>query len=138
MADEMLGAVDDEPVAVLLRKGLHATEVGADAGFRQGEAVARFAADGGEKVLFALLGVAGHEDVGGPCHARPVQGVVGPSQFLLIKNPGQRIEPGAAYFGRHIGGVEPRFDGLLFQLVAEIVTEDARLFDLGFMCGRVR
>ena len=119
MADEMLGAVDDEIIAILLGEAFHAAHVGAHARLGHGEAIHHFSLNGGEEIFFALFADAGHEDVGGPRDAVPMQRVIGAAQFLFVENPGQRIEAGAARFGRHVGGIEAGGDGLGLDFLAQ-------------------
>ena len=133
VADEVLRAVDDEIVAVLLGEGLHAAQVGADAGFGHGKAVRLLALDGGEKVLVALLALAGHQDVGGARHAGPVQRIIGAAELLLVEHPGEGIEASTSHFGGHVGGIEARLDGLGLDLVAQVVAQNARFLDLGLV-----
>ena len=66
MADEVFGPVDDPVVTVSFRCALHATHVRTGVRFRHGKCVEFFAADGGQKVTFALLAVAGGENAGRP------------------------------------------------------------------------
>ncbi len=133
MADEMLGAVDDEIIAVLHGEAFHAAHVGARARLGHGKAIRFLAAHGGEEIFLALLALAGHQDIGRPRHAVPMQRVVGAAQLLLIEDPGQRIETGAAGFGRHVGGIEAGCDRLGLDLLAQIRAQHAGVFDLGFM-----
>jgi len=59
VADEMLGAVDDEIVAVAARKGLHAADIGPRVRLGHGQRVQFLTLDAGRQVTLALLVVAG-------------------------------------------------------------------------------
>ena len=93
MADEMLGAVDDEIVAVLFGKAFHAAHVGAHARLGHGEAIHHFSLNRGKEIFLALLADAGHQNVGGPCDAVPMERVVGAAELLLVEHPGQVSRP---------------------------------------------
>ena len=62
-----------------------------------------------------------------------MQRVIGLAELLLIEDPGQRIEAGAADFGRHVGGIEAGFDRLGLELLAQILAQLAGALDLGLM-----
>ena len=129
MADEMLGAVQHPVVAVLPRAGLHAAQVRPGAGFGHRQAIPGLAPDAGHQILLALFGIARQQDVRRPRHAGPVQGIVGPAQFLFVKQPGQRIEPRAAHLGRHVGGVKPGRHRLRLDLADQLHRQMAGALD---------
>ncbi len=133
MADEMLGAVEHPVVAILHGGRLHAAQVGAGARLGHRQAVPFLAADAGEQIFFALLRRAGQQDVGGTRHAGPVQRVIGAAEFLLVEQPGHRIEPGAADIGRHVGGIEPGLDRLDLDLLDQFAAQHAGALHLLLM-----
>src|SRR5690606_27484659 len=133
VANEMLGAVEHPVATVVHGARLHAAQVGAGARRGHGEAVGFFAAEAGEQILLALLRRPGEQDVGRARHAGPVQRIVGAAELLLVEEPCRRIEPRPADIGRHVGGVEARFDRLRFQLVHEFGPQHAGALDLLFV-----
>ena len=133
MADEMLGAIDDEIIALLFGKAFHATDVRANAGFGHGEAIHHFSLYGGEEIFFALFADAGHKDVGGPCDAIPMERVIGAAQLFFIENPSQRVEAGTARFDRHVGGVEAGGNGLGLDFLTQRRAQNTGGLDLDFM-----
>ena len=66
MADEMLGAVDDEVVAVAHRGGLHAAQVRAGARLGHRQAVGALAAHARQQVALALLALQASRMFDGP------------------------------------------------------------------------
>ena len=62
-----------------------------------------------------------------------MQRVIGAAQLLFVENPGQRIEAGAAGFGRHVGGIEAGCNGLGLDLFAKLRAQHTRVLDLDFM-----
>ena len=133
MADEMLRTVDDEVVAVRARRALHATHVGTDARLRHGHAVRTLAAYSRQQIALALLAFAGHQNVRGARHARPMQRIVGAAQLAFVKQPGERIKARPAHFRRHVGGVKPRLDSLGLDGIAQLRAQHARGFHFRFM-----
>src|SRR5262249_34318210 len=98
-----------------------------------GEAVGLLAAHRGEEILLALLAFAGHQYVGRPGHAIPVQRIVGAAELALIHDPGLGIEPGAARFRRHVGSIEAGCDRLCLELLIKVLAQFAGAFDLRLM-----
>ena len=133
MTDEMLRAVDDEVVALRTRRALHATHVGTNTRLRHRHAVGTFATHGRQQITFALLALAGHQDVRRARHARPMQRVVGAAQLAFVKQPGERIEARTTHFRRHVGGVKPGLDGLGLDGIAQLRAQHARGFYFRFM-----
>jgi hypothetical protein len=129
MGDEVLGAVQHPVIAVLHRRCLHAAQVRARARLGHRHAVDLLAAHARISVAFALLLVAGHQDVRWPCHAVPVQRVVGAAKLLFVEHPGQRIEPCTAHFFGHVGGIKPGLDGLCLQLFIQLAAQLAGALD---------
>jgi hypothetical protein len=62
-----------------------------------------------------------------------VQRVVRPAEFLLVEQPGRRIETGAADLLRHVGGIEPRRHRLLLQLADQVHRQPARPLHLALV-----
>ena len=133
MADEMLGAVQHPVIAILLRRRLHAAQVGARARLGHGEAVPGFAAQAGFEIFFALLRRAGAKDVGGPGDAGPVKRVIGAAKLLFVEEPCQRIETAATKLLRDVGGIQPRGDRLFLKFAHQIGIEMSAALDLGLM-----
>ena len=49
-----------------------------------------------------------------------MQRVVGAAELALVEDPGERVEPGAADLGGHVGGVEAGVDRLALALVTQL------------------
>ena len=133
MADEMLGAVNDEIGAILPGRAFHAAHVRAGAGLRHGEAVGLVAAHGGKQIALALLSHAGHENIGRSRYAVPVERIIGAAELLFVENPAERIKTGTAHLCRHIGSIEAGGNCLLLEFLAQVLAQLAGAFDLRLM-----
>ncbi len=95
VGDEVLGAGDDEIVAILDRTGLHRLHVGARIGLGDAEAFDALAADRRQEIALLLLGIAGAQDVARAMH-RVLQGEAGAAELALHQGEGDMVEPAAA------------------------------------------
>src|SRR5262245_14191558 len=138
MADKMLGAIDDKIFSILAREAFHAAHVRSGSRLGHGKTVGTLSTHRGEEISFTLLTFAGHENVGRTRDAIPVERIVGATEFSFVQNPGQSIEPGAADFGRHVGGIEARRDRLMLQFLAQILAQHAGALDLRLMREQLR
>ena len=59
-----------------------------------------------------------------------MQRVSGSSEFLLIQNPGHRIEAATAHFHRHVRGVQAGIDCLGLELAVKILAQHTGFLDL--------
>ena len=129
VADEVLGAVDDEVAAVAPGMGLHPADVGARVGLGHREGVDLVAAHAGEEVALALLSASCAEDVGRPPpehgerHRRP-------PELALEEGEGQVVEPPAPELRRDVGGVETEGADLVLDLPPELARDFAGALDL--------
>jgi hypothetical protein len=58
-----------------------------------------------------------------------MQRIVRAPKFLFIQYPRQRVEAGAADFGRQIGSIETGRDGFCLERVTQSGAQHARLFN---------
>ena len=133
VADEMLGAIDDEVPALLDRSRADGTQVGTGTRLGHRETVDPLAAYGRQQVALALLALAREQDIGWATHAIVVQRVAGAPQFLFVQRPRDRIEPTAADVDRHVGCVQAGCDRLRLEFALQFVAQDARALDLRFV-----
>ena len=105
VGNKMLGAVDLPAVAGALGAALHAADVGARLGFGHCERVLFFAAHRGQQVAFALLALAGEEDVRGP-PPEDTESHRGAAELAFEQGEGQLVESATADFFGHVGGVK--------------------------------
>ena len=62
-----------------------------------------------------------------------MQRVTGASEFLLVENPGDRVQARPAHLDRHVGGVQAGVDRLGLQLPMQVLAQHAGLLDLLFV-----
>ena len=118
---------------------LHAAQVGAGAGLGHGEAVRLLAADAGRRgISRAARACRRSRMFEGRADAGPVQRVVGAAELLLVEQPGQRIEAGAADILRHVGGVEAGGDRLGLELFDQLAAQVRRCARPRPRAGRAR
>ncbi len=59
--------------------------------------------------------------------------IIGAAEFLFVEQPGQGIEPGAADFRRHVGGVKPCGNCLFLDFLDQRRIEPAGPLDFGLV-----
>ena len=105
IADEMLGAVDHEMIALAHGPGLHRAQIGARTRLGEGQAFDALAADGRQQIALDLLARAGAQDIGRPRHG-VLKGEGGAAQLALHQGHAHCVQPAAAQLLRHVGGIE--------------------------------
>ena len=133
----MLGAVDDEVIAIGLGAGLHRAQVRAGIGLGQAEAFDPLAADRRQQVALDLLALAGAQDVAGPRH-RVLQGERGAAELALHQGQRDMVEAAAAQLLRHVGGVEAGLDRGGVDLLDQLRPHLVGALDLFFVRLQLR
>src|SRR5699024_2827017 len=124
VGDEGLGAVDDVAVAVALRGGAHALEVGAGAGLGHGDRRDPLAgADPGQpRPLLLLGGVVDHVVRGdGGAHAHTERGVAGVHQLLGDQVLHRRVAALSAVLLGHVQADEAGLPGAHPGLAVDVL-----------------
>ena len=115
-------------VAVGAGGALHAAHVGPRPRLGHGQCIEAFAARRRQQVALPLLGVAGHEDAGGPApehgerHGRP-------PQFALQQGQAQMVQAAAAHLFGEVRGEEAELDHLALDGVAQFWGHFAAALD---------
>ena len=123
VADEVLGAVDDEVIALLYRARLHAAQIGTGLRLGHGQALDTLAPHGRQQVALALLTPARQQDVGRPPDTAVLQGVACVAQLFLVQHPADAIQSAAADLGGHVGRVQAGGECLGLELLAQLLAQ---------------
>ena len=91
-----------------------------------------FALDGGNEITFDLLAGAALQNVGRTPDAH-LQGIARTAQLALHQCEAQSIQPAAAEFFRHVGGIETKLDTLALDLLRDFGGHIVELLDPIFM-----
>ncbi len=130
--NEVLGAVDDPVVAVLLRKAFHAAHVGAGVRLGHGQRIELVSAHGRQQVALALLVIAAHQDAGGAAEIGG-EGERAAAKLALDQREGNVIEATAADVLRKGAAEEAEFLALAGDFRADFRAHDAGALDFVLM-----
>jgi hypothetical protein len=131
-ADEVLGTIDDEIVAVAFGGGRHRQDVGTSARLGECEDFLFLAGDAGFEVFFDLIAGTGHQYLRRPVDIT-VQAVAGFAELAFEQSQRLVVEAAAADFLGQVGRVKAHLQRPALDPLAERFRHFAVSIDLGLV-----